>query len=534
METKQSPVARARGFWQGLDKRLRWALIIVAAALVVVIVALSISAQNPDYEILYLSMEPDDAADVYALLSDMSIPYKIEGTSRVTISVPKGKREETLLMLNNEGYPTSTQDIFSLYSESVGFASTESDKARTATYILEQTVAYSIKKMEKIEDAVVMITPEQKSQYAVSSSNTPAQASVVLTVKSGQTLSSAEAEAVRGVVLTAVAGLEAANVTIVDTGMHTYRLGGADGISTSTDDRIAYKEEAQELIKSQVYNLLYPVFGQEYVTVSANVELDWDRKSTQTITYSPPGDAENMGIIVSLRQTAQRLADGLNAQGVAGFDSNGAAPFYPEDFTDEESPYFYYTQELNAELNEVREQIEQAAGKWKSVNVAVMLHAGEEWDEEIESLRTSVANGVGIDPAYVTIMRTSFKTVTDMEEIIRQSLEEGEEEDDNTNILFLAIAGGVLLLAIVVILLMANRAKKQKQAYEAELKRIEEEQRLLAAQKAAEEQEAVMLSSLLDEDGGNARLKDLQQLTDENPEIVAQLLRNWLSDDVGR
>ena len=59
-------------------------------------------------------------------------------------------------------------------------------------------------------------------------------------------------------------------------------------------------------------------------------------------------------------EAAERAGVADMAEGVAGFDANGAAPFYPEDLTGDTAPAYSYSQQLNAEVNEVREQIEQA------------------------------------------------------------------------------------------------------------------------------------------------------------------------------
>ena len=268
------------------------------------------------------------------------------------------------------------------------------------------------------------------------------------------------------------------------------------------------------------------------------MEIDFDKKSTQTVTYSPPGDEDNMGIIVSLQQAAERAGVADMAEGVAGFDANGAAPFYPEDLTGDTAPIYSYSQQLNAEVNEVREQIEQAQGKVTDLHVSIMIDAGEELDEELENIRALVANGLGVDSQYVSIMRTSFKVNEDYQQLLAEQqaaqteLEQAQQERQNRILLFAAIGAGLVLLFVLI--LIALRSRKRRLAYEAEVERMRQEQEAEAQRRAQEAEDSLRdkLGEDLDTPAAN-QLRDIQKLAEERPEIIANLLRNWLTDDFG-
>lgn len=537
-EKKQTMVQRGQSLWKGLSKPLQIAIIAVLAVLLVVIVYLVVTAGRVEYEVLQMGLTPQEASEATAILTDLGIDYTVEGVNSITIRVPKGKRSQVMLQLQGEGFPASGEDLYNFYIDNAsGMGVTDQDKRVYERYAMEQRLAYLIKQMEKVEDAGVMVTLAQASQFALSDNEQVAQASVVLTLSRGETLTEAEAEAVRSIILTAVPGLESANITITDTNMHVYEpLDAAGGGGMRAADQIALKQQHQQLIQEQVYNFLNPVFGTGNVVVSASVDLDFDKKSTQTVTYSPPGDADNMGIIVSLQQAAERAGVAEMAEGVAGFDANGAAPFYPENLEGDTAPAYNYSQQLNAEVNEVREQIEEAQGKVTGLSVSIMIDADDGLDEELENIRSLVANGLGVEVKYISILRTSFKVNEDYQLMLDEQEAAAaaavDEEGQVRRQAFLLAAGLVALGLLIWLIVVATQARKRRQAYEAELARIEEERRLAEAEQAMDDAAGIRERLAEPEDSISAlRLRDIQELADEKPDVVAQLLRNWLTDD---
>ena len=537
-EKKQTIVQRGQSLWKGLNRPLQIAIITVLAVLLGVIVYLAVTAGRVEYEVLQMGLTPQEASEATAILTDLGIDYTVEGVNSVTIRVPKGKRSQVMLQLQGEGFPASGEDLYNFYIDNAsGMGVTDQDKRVYERYAMEQRLAYLIKQMEKVEDAGVMVTLAQTSQFALSDNEQVAQASVVLTLSQDETLTDAEAEAVRAIILTAIPGLESANITITDTNMHVYEpLDAEGGGGMRAADQIALKQQHQQLIQDQVYNFLNPVFGTGNVVVSASVDLDFDKKSTQTVTYAPPGDADNMGIIVSLQQAAERAGVAEMAEGVAGFDANGAAPFYPENLEGDTAPIYNYSQQLNAEVNEVREQIEEAQGKVTGLSVSIMIDADEGLDEELENVRSLVANGLGVDVKYISILRTSFKVNEDYQLMLdEQAAAEAAAADEEGRVrrqAFLLAAGLVALALLIGLIVISVQSRKRRLAYEAELARIEEDNRLAEAEQAIDDAAVIRERLAEPEDSIFAlRLRDIQELADEKPDVVAQLLRNWLTDD---
>lgn len=527
-----SPFAGIVKFWQGLSRPIKAAIIGGAAVLLGVGIYFAAQSTKVEYETLFVNLESSQAAECYTKLEDLGYEVKIEGTG--TIKVRKGKADEARLRLQQEGFPQNgfTYDI---YNQGSALGATEADKKAYAQFQAEQNIALMLKRFEMVEDATVMVVMQETSAFALSDNNKPASATVVLKLKQGATLSAAEAKTIRDAVAASVSGLNAENVVLSDTNMRLYREGEEDDFTTATSDRLSLVQKTQELIQSQVYNLLAPVFGSANVTVSANVELDFDKHNTQTITYSPPGDAENMGIIVSMRQTAERVNEDGTASGTVGFDANGASPWYPGMVDESGNPYYKYTQEINAELNEVREQMEDAQGDVTSMSVAVFIDAGEEWEAEIENIRSMVASAVGVEAEYINIMLTPFKVNAEYTELLQQQEQQAQLEQQQSAdalrqrlILIGAIVGGVLLIGGSVLAVLALRRRRKRIEAERAEEAKREEERLEQQRKIQEE---LALQTVEEDSEATKRLNYIRELTDNSPEMIAQLLRNWLTDE---
>ncbi len=534
-ENKPTPLSGITNFWNGLSRLLKGVVIGAGVLLLGLAIYFAVQSSKVEYETLYVNLESSQAAECYTKLEELGYDVRIEGTG--TIKVQKGKADEARLRLQQEGFPQSGF-TYDLYAQGASLGSTEADKKAYAQFQAEQNISYMLKRYEMIQDATVMVVMGETSQFALSDNNKPSSATVVLTLKPGYSLSSAEAETIRNAVAASVSGLKAENVVLSDTNMRLYRAGEDDDYTTATSDRLSLVSKTQELIQSQVYNLLAPVFGSANVAVSANVKLDFDKHNTQTITYTPPGDAENMGIIVSMRQTAERMSDNPGASGTVGFDANGASPWYPGMVDESENPYYQYTQEINAEVNEVREQIEEAQGDVTSLSVAVFIDASEEWESEIENVRSMVASAVGVDAEYINIMLTPFKVneeystlLAQQEEAEAQAAQMSQEALRQRLILIGAIVVGVLLIGGSVLAVIALRKRAARKAKEREEQRLREEEE---RKRQLEMQESFMQEAVEEDTEATKRLNYIRELADNSPEMIAQLLRNWLTDEYGR
>lgn len=516
--------------WKKTQKTQKVLIVIVAVLTIAALVAVVSMANRVDYAILYTNLSEKDAGEVYSKLKD-DMEVDVQAKANGTIMVPKDQVNQLRYMLNAQGFPAS--DIsYDLYAEKAGaFSATDKDKAVYERYQLQANISQTINKMDKIKASTVIITPAEKSQFVLSDSNRDATASVMLEVEAGQTLSAEDANSIRSLVSQAVPSLPQENITIVDSKMNIYNeadLGsGASAVGTQLD----LQNSVARQLEQQMLKLLTPVFGAEKLSASVNVALDFDKSTKETLTLSPPGDEDNMGIITSMKTMEERILNGTGAQGEPGLDTNGGAPVYQVDqTTNGDNTYTKITEEINAEVNEVKELIENAQGDIKDISATLIIDGGQELADMLPQIRTQIATAVGIPEDKITVSSMPFAENTMMQQMMEEQTLQAETQERNEMIKSIvtiaAILGGIL---IVLMLILSTVKKGKEMMLEAERQRaLEEQERINRINLAADDE--ISVADLLD-GKKDATLEQVQSMINTNAETIAQVLRNWLLDD---
>jgi flagellar M-ring protein FliF len=239
---------------------------------------------------------------------------------------------------------------------------TDQDKRLYLQFQLEQNISQTINQMDKIKSSTVMITLPPQSNYVLSGqNNAKATASVVLELKDGQTLTSSDASTIRSVVSKSVQNLAPEDITIADSKMNTYDSNGIDSDGGGTvNQQLELQAQVAEKLRQQILNLLTPVFGAEKLSASVNVALNFDKSTTNSITLAPPVDnGDNTGLITSMKQTQELVANGAGASGQPGQVTNGGGTVTNQATTSPTASgnYSMITKEINAEVNQINQQL---------------------------------------------------------------------------------------------------------------------------------------------------------------------------------
>ncbi len=139
---------------------------------------------------------------------------------------------------------------------------------------------------------------------------------------------------------------------------------------------------------------------------------------------------------------------------------------------------------------------------------------------------------IGVPIEFVTVAVQEFNA-PESETAMDPALESGflGVPKSAEPIIFIAL-GVVLLLILLVFLLMKSSKKKQKELEEQHLAYIEEQDRLREEEELArieQEQRDALFS-----EPKNDTLSQLHDIVNDNPASIAQLLRNWISDEFRR
>jgi len=205
--------AYLKGFRQ-LPLGRRIGLVAAVLGVLALTVAVLLWAQRPTYKMLYNNLEMRDAGEVVQAIEQMKIPYRLDEKSGA-ILVPAGKVHEVRLQLAAQGLPRGgSVGGFELLDKQQGFGISRFMESRRYQQALEGELARSIATLENVRSARVHLAMPKQSVF-IRKREKPS-ASVVVNLRPGQVPTERQVQAIVHLVASAIPGLTADRVTVVD------------------------------------------------------------------------------------------------------------------------------------------------------------------------------------------------------------------------------------------------------------------------------------------------------------------------------
>src|SRR5882724_9990845 len=165
-----------------------------------------------DFKPLYTGLAAEDAGAIVVKLKESGSEYRIQEGGSV-ILVPSSRVAELRLQMASAGLPKSGRIGFELFDK-MNFGQTDFAEQVNDRRALEGELERSIMTMAEIEQARVHLSFAKDSLFT--ESKQPAKASVLVKLKPGQKLVTQNVDALRNLVASAVEGLQADLVSVVD------------------------------------------------------------------------------------------------------------------------------------------------------------------------------------------------------------------------------------------------------------------------------------------------------------------------------
>lgn len=394
--------------WTSLDPRRR---IIVAGAtflMFAAIIVLSRLASSPTYTLLYSGLEPSAAGEVVQALEQRSIEHQIRGGA---IYVSSNIRDELRMTLASEGLPANSSSGYELLDKLSGFGTTAQMFDAAYWRAKEGELARTIVSAPHISSARIHIANPSSTPFNRTSTAT---ASVTVTALSGS-ISGQQAQAFRYLVASAVAGLSAEDVSVID---------GRRGVVVSGDTDAAGLPdtlEKAEALRQNVLRLLEARVGQGKAVVEVALESVTDHESIVERRFDPD---TRVAISTQTEESTTASTDSRgNAVTVASNvpDGDGASNGNSSSNNSETR------ESVNYEVSETRREIQRVPGAVKRLTVAVLVDGlvsvdpetqESTWaarsDEELSALKELVASAIGLDETRgdtLTIRSMEFEPV---------------------------------------------------------------------------------------------------------------------------
>jgi flagellar M-ring protein FliF len=538
--------------------------IMLALAISVAIgLAVVLWAQAPSYDLLLSGVAEKDSAEIIEALDKMEAEYKVEPSSGA-IMVPAGKVRDLKLKLAAQGLPRSTALGYELLDKDSGFGTSKNVELMRFQRALEGEIALTIQTIQNVKSAKVLLALPVQSVF-VRERKKPS-ASVVVELYQGRSLEKEQVESIVHLVSSSVPMMEAGQVTVVDQKGRLLSSNDTPEDISLTSKQFEYKKNIEEHLRGRIENILTPLVGNDGMRAQISADVDFTVTEKTQEMFNPDLPA------LRSEQTQEDLNSQSKVQGVPGALSNqppptGVAPEVAsgqEKSANAESGSSSKTATRNYELDKTITHTRLATGALRRLSVAVVVddkrvmlegNASQQpySQEDLNQLRDLVKQAVGYDSArgdQVTVTNVAFRAVEALEDISEPFWEKPWFMD----LIKMLVAVAVLILLIFKVLRPVFATLIGKDEKEEQLRLLEE------ARVAAEEIGGVVrfdengkpVAVRIDDETGEVlgisggaedlllleapqsyekRLEYVQKLIDEDPKLVAQVIKTWLKED---
>jgi len=391
-------------------------------------------------------------------------------------------------------------------------------------------------------------------------------ASVVVELYQGRSLEKEQIESIVHLVASSVPMMEAGQVTVVDQKGRLLNSSESSEDMSQSSKQFEYKKNIEEHLRKRIENILSPLVGNDGMSAQISADVDFTVTEKTQEMFNPDLPA------LRSEQTQEENSSLTKVQGVPGALSNQPPPtgVAPEVASGQEkqanagSGSASKSATRNYELDKTITHTRMASGALRRLSVAVVVDDKKivqdgkpiqqaYSQEDLNQLRDLVKQAVGYDSSrgdQVTVTNVAFKAPEALEAITEPIWERAWFLD----VLKIMVALAVALLLIFKVLRPVFATLIGKDEKEERLKELEE------AQKAAEaiggvvrfDESGKPVAVKIDEETGEVlgissgaedlllleapqsyekRLEYVQKLIDEDPKLVAKVVKLWLKDD---
>lgn len=543
------------------------ALLGMIAGGLVAAVAIIYWSLRPTYAPLFAQIDPAEAAEVMASLTQMGVPYKVDNQSG-RIEIPQQRIAETRLLLAGQGFPKEKDIGFELLQQDTGFGASRLIEGARYQRALEGELARSVASMKPVEQARVHIAQPERSVF-VRERRLPS-ASVMVQLRGSQSLTEAQVGAIVHLISASVPDLVPERVTVVDQAGRLLTSDGKDKEKNSLSlDHLDYTNRVEAGFAERVQSLLTPIVGRNRVRVQVAAELDFSRVERTQETFDPDRSAvrseqsseeEKIGNDPAMGGIPGALTNqppqggttgGAVTQGAAGGGAaGGGGPPVPSSRSQQAT--------RNYEVDRTISHIQEVPGGIRRLSTAVVVdyldqtnEAGEvvrvaRSEADLDNIRALVREAVGFNDKRGDSLNVSSASF--MPNVLDEDTVPFWSESWFLDLV--KVVGG-LLLALVVLLALVRPALQQLLPKPPEPEPVlalegdedgtlaltdesqgedgdgDEEQLALSEQGSA-------MAALLGPKGSSQQQTNLElirEMVKEDPKRVVQVMRTWLNDD---
>ncbi|WP_299686197.1 flagellar basal-body MS-ring/collar protein FliF [uncultured Vibrio sp.] len=264
-----------------LDLLRQVVLVLSISICVALIVMLFFWVKEPEMRPLG-AYETEELIPVLDYLDQQKIAYSLEGN---TISVPASEYNSLKLNMVRAGLNQERNAGDDILMQDMGFGVSQRLEQERLKLSRERQLAKAIEQMKQVRKAQVLLALPKQSVFV--RHNQEASASVFLTLKTGTNLRQQETDSVVDMVASAVPGMKTSRITVTDQHGRLLSSGSQDSISSARRKEHELELNQEQALREKIDSVLIPIIGFGNYTAQVDIELDFSALEQTRKRFDP-------------------------------------------------------------------------------------------------------------------------------------------------------------------------------------------------------------------------------------------------------
>lgn len=515
---------------------------------------------TPEMTLLYGDLDPSDGARVVSKLETSATPYEIKGGG-TQIYVPADQVSRIRMGMAEAGIPTGGSIGYEIFDRGESLGTTSFVQNINRTRALEGELSRTIRTLSPIASARVHLVMPKKSLFGTQRDEP--RASIVLKLQGPGKLSKNRVSSIQHLVASAVPGLEAANISIVDDRGNLLAKGDkeANAMGATLDIDEARFDYERRLSRS-IEELIGRIVGLGKVRAEVTADLDFDRTTENSEIYDPDGR------VVRSSQTTEEGQQSKESSANQGVSVQNNLPDAPEgeDANGNTAKSNRVEEVVNYEITKtIRSHVKESGGI-KRLSLAVLVDGNykttesgtEEYaprsEQEMKKISTLVKTAIGFNEErgdIVEVINMRFAPEATLDVFEAEAFFLGLEKHQvirMAEVLILVLFGLLVLLLVVKPLLSRAMEGGSGANVRNEGGRASPEVVQKAVQAHAQVQGGAPAPLPVPKGGDLTQMTELKQvegqvssssvqqignMINESPDDAVNIVRSWMNEKVG-
>ncbi|NOJ04074.1 flagellar basal body M-ring protein FliF [Vibrio splendidus] len=293
-----------------LDLLRQVVLVLSISICVALIVMLFFWVKEPEMRPLG-AYETEELIPVLDYLDLQKIEYTLEGN---TISVPASEYNSLKLNMVRAGLNQERNAGDDILMQDMGFGVSQRVEQERLKLSRERQLAKAIEQMKQVRKAQVLLALPKQSVFV--RHNQEASASVFLTLKTGTNLKQQEVDSVVDMVASAVPGMKTSRITVTDQHGRLLNSGSQDPMSAARRKEHELERNQEQALREKIDSILIPILGFGNYTAQVDIQLDFSAVEQTRKRFDPNTPATRS------EYTLEDYNNGNTVAGIPGALSN--------------------------------------------------------------------------------------------------------------------------------------------------------------------------------------------------------------------